>query len=940
MADSSLLRRSRDSSRGRSRRTSAQEEQSSSEYSSAEPQVNDTPSSPALGADKGDTFMDGSDADKDESARKAHERGRAEYSANEDVSRSSEESDDVERRARHDLRDNLGRFTYRRSSGTIKGRRGKKGLTHAEMAIMGRRAVAEEAATSETVDEDDEDENMRTIDHDIENMPDDGEETEQADEYEDIPIQSTTKEGSKRSCSLWTHYHPVVRDAVKILQARGADPAVLGYARLAGAGKGAIDYIVRKQSITIGRSVSFADCIIKSEGRHVSKRHASLFWKKENKEWVIRCLSRKNGIVINGVPIVPGSESISVKSRDLIEIGDVAFFFLAATSPVVHISNIPVLEKTIRVVREEESRDHYNYDEQKGRNVSVARGRHRDYKSGNHSRSSLYRGKRDHNSDHARLDRFPGLKKRTLSTDDTGDPEPHQYSRKRWKHSHRSRSRMARMDRPDTYESAGVEKADDLGVTEDEQEGDQKTEQRQEEKPDSFCGAVNFRQTRQRQSVIMSNQNKRSKRSGDVSEPATSSQLKETWNKKERTDFGRALFAVGVDPMFEADGSVSHYDWTRFRKIAELSKKSDLMLEDYYIRLMADVHALLEEEEREKRTKGPRTKHKQGCDCIVCENTRKSRQKKLEEREQSVVDDGANGESEVEEDTDVKITAKSSEKLVGLVTAQKLRVRLSIHEAASQVISGAGRAIFDKLREQPVRDLPNWWVAGVHDRALMCGTAIHGVGRWTDIWNDTQQKAFKKEKERQGDSIVWPSNAAAMKRVREISSAINAELRREAKRAAKSGHDWTSQDKQTNPKSTSKRPVTLRGELPFSRSRKPSRTAEAPGDDYVNLVWQGDGDDPDESTVESASHNGTEEGKGISDIPTEDDDVLEMEVEEEMEIEDDDGEETEDESAKEGDVNGKVRKKQAVGAADISTDEEEDEEDHIQYETASDSGSE
>lgn len=37
---------------------------------------------------------------------------------------------------------------------------------------------------------------------------------------------------------------------------------------------------------------------------------------------------------------------------------------------------------------------------------------------------------------------------------------------------------------------------------------------------------------------------------------------------------------------------------------------------------------LLAEEEREKRTKGPRTKHRPGRHCLVCEKARKLRLKK------------------------------------------------------------------------------------------------------------------------------------------------------------------------------------------------------------------------------------------------------------------------------------------------------------------------
>lgn len=69
---------------------------------------------------------------------------------------------------------------------------------------------------------------------------------------------------------------------------------------------------------------------------------------------------------------------------------------------------------------------------------------------------------------------------------------------------------------------------------------------------------------------------------------------------------------MGVDPKFTREGFIKPCAWIWFREVTELPKKSDSLLEDYYIRIMVDVRSLLSENEREKRTKGPRTKHKPG----------------------------------------------------------------------------------------------------------------------------------------------------------------------------------------------------------------------------------------------------------------------------------------------------------------------------------------
>lgn len=973
MADEMFGWRSRVAHRGHSRRSSAAHgEQSSSEYSSPGVLDNGTRLSPRRNAadrsDGGHAAHESNDfaddpADQNENLGQ-YRRGHlpSDSHGEEGGYPTSGDSGEPQHGSNHTRRHDTDEI-MELSPGSIKGRRGKKGLTHAEMAIMGRRATDTDSGSNET-ENDDAGENLiaNGRDHDIV-QADDGVTEDDSEDYREPPDRLNEGGKAKQRRSGWSEYHPVVLDAMKMLRARGAEPSELSYARLAGAGKGAVDYMVRKQSITIGRSASLADCAIKSEGRLISRKHARLFWKNDTKEWAIRCLSERNGVVVNGVPVVPGSESMSVRSRDLIELGDVAFFFLAATTPVVYVDNIPVLERAIRSIREQEDRELEEFEEHRRRSTGqygrALQGRHRlPPKSNRQKVNGLERKKRSQDahrprSKAARLERSTSSRKRPFSvvSGDIDNPDGLPRSRKRWRHPQKPRSRSGgtMAHGADADESdVGRRNHGDPYVTE-EDGYDQRQGLLQDERSDGPLSIGGGKVQLHRQRELMSNENKRKKKAsslhkGDDSELEQSSKHREDWNKKERTDFGRALFAVGVDPIVDADGSVEYYDWTRFRKIAELSKKSDLMLEDYYIRMMADVHSLLEEEEREKRTKGPRTKHKPGCDCIVCENTRKSRRKKREERDHSYADEGANGDSDLGEDADVKSTAKSNDKLVGLVTAQKLRVRLSIHEAARQVMYGAGKAVFEKLREQQVRDFPGWWRPGFHDQALMRGTAIHGVGQWSDIWNDRRQKAFRKQKERYGSSITWPSNQAAMKRVREISSAINAELRREAKRAAKGEQELCTTNKRMKPKRTSKKHSVQGAERSFSRRRKSARATEVSGDEYEEVGSDGPERDPGESTAESGSENEVLETQGVSEILIEDDDdVLEMEVEEEMEIEEeveDAGDETEDEDGKVGHSVGIVVKKESTPVADVSTDEEEDDEDNIQYETASDSGSE
>lgn len=827
------------------------------------------------------------------------------------------------------------------------GRLGKKGLPNIEMSMHPHHDTTSSSYSDDENDHDD-DQNMRATSHahQEENGPED---SQSDDDHYHSPQHGRSK--TKPMPSLWSKYDPIVEEVANMLVERNTSINQLGYARLASAGRGTVDYIVRKRSIIIGRMESSVDCHIRSDSRFVSKKHAKLEWNDNREEWLLECISAKNCIVVNGVPVVHGSTPFPLKSRDLVEIGDVSFYFLAATTPVYHINDIAELEKIIERVRSQEDDMHppeprperirsSHYDDTDSRNDRLSQ-------VGSRRMGRTSRKMRGSESSHAH-ELEHGKRKKTRKGKRKGSSGG---TTSHWKEEKRSKSRGGRSSRGGAVRDTNRKssKASHAASTDDEEEEQVKTTVKRVEVDDIVADGKGVMGGGQ----LMSNYNSRLKASGAVEEEDSSSKgskYKEEWTKKEHSDFCRSLFAVGVDPILAEDGTIEQYNWQRFRKIEELPKKSDLMLEDYWIRVMTDVRALLEEEEIEKRTKGPRTKHKPGCDCIVCENTRKSRRKKRQERE------GAKGgeatESEEEEEDGFKSTARTSDRLVGLVTAQKLRVRLGIHDALSQLKTPAGVAVLEKLqkhRNNHPRDFPDWWRPGHHDKELMRGSRIHGVGQWSDIWNDPRLKGFRRMKERHGSSVIWPSNQAAMKRLRELSSSINAERRKEAKRATRRA--WLESTSGTIERSTKKDNKRSAGRPVAERSTKRRKTKQDAGptarDDHEigtqSEIGEESGDQ--ESMQGRATPYG---GVDAANVETEDEDEVQLEVEEEMEIEvDEDGMATEDDD--EGDdkpltgPSSSFAGKQPVGpmipAGEVSTDDEEEEE-QGGLETASETESE
>jgi FHA domain len=746
----------------------------------------------------------------------------------------------------------------------------------------------------------------------------------------------------------------------------GETKGTAGYAKLSGIGRGAIDYLVRSKTVTIGRAGFGADCQLRSDARTVSRHHATIHWAAEAETWAISCHSSSNALMVDGAPVIANTPPMPLHSRVLIEIGDAAFFFLAAVEPFCRTSAIDSLEDQIDRMRA----DRINTEFAKQMEEEAAKSRKAAAKGGSASGRALSghrRSRRDNESDdeygddevaqidasfdmgdadggeedvyddddddvalvvsNKRSSRHGSKKrKRTHSDEDENDDDARRRRRKDRKKKKRKKKRR-RLEANLSCRPHDAETEDDDDQPEDVEEEDTRS---------PLQSGTDFEDPRLRPGRG---------RKRKVSFVANPDAVRADWNKKERADFCRAIFAVDVDKVYDADGELVTYDWDRFRGIAKLEKKTDAMLSEFYHRMMADMESLLEEEAREKRTKGPRTKHKPGCDCVVCENTRKSRRKKEEENRDDVDDpesrfggdrganadtgdgsyNGKSGHNEADDECKAEKSGRQSdatpraERVLGLVTAQKLRVRMGIHEAARQVDSAAGQIVIRKLKTQPHSsaangDLPEWWETGVHDHALMVGTARHGVGQWYDIWLDSHNPELVRARSNEGRGIEWPTTQVAMKRLREVSSAVNAEIRRVAKKKARRSDDGGSEDEERmrKPSGEYKRSARRGSGLGNNRHKTKGRPRDVSDDEILETF---DSDEPvalqenadtvyaweeEEYADEEAGYDAAEgEGEGEHEDTNSrhgdgDDDEGEDEESEDDEGEDDDGAEVEE----------------------------------------------
>lgn len=378
----------------------------------------------------------------------------------------------------------------------------------------------------------------------------------------------------------------------------------------------------------------------------------------ENRSWMIHCLSKKNGVLVDGVPIAHGMPPLPLQSRQLIELGEAALYFLEPRPPLIYTHNIEKTEKDIQRKRKAKEDAEIAARRAKARRKVVKKP----------------------------VSRTPASRSR-------GGPTT-------------TAATAAARRRRAPAKAAGAGGGERGGAG-------------------SRGGPKASGKSRGKASAK------------PVVKKVKEAPPKDAWTKREKSEFLRAIFASGVK---KDENEV--FDWKQFRANAGgLPNKEDINLKEYYDRLMKDVELLVDTANRSKKESGRsrRTKHKESCECVICEHSRKKAARiaagtprpddlkpppppppppsedKTAEGGAESKDGGGEGGETGDGDKSQAATATAADAardeavknaLVGLVTAQKLRVRLGLIEAANAVDTAAGIAALARLTSQPIKPAP------------------------------------------------------------------------------------------------------------------------------------------------------------------------------------------------------------------------------------------
>lgn len=157
-------------------------------------------------------------------------------------------------------------------------------------------------------------------------------------------------------------------------------------------------------------------------------------------------------------------------------------------------------------------------------------------------------------------------------------------------------------------------------------------------------------------------------------------------NRKEENDFYRAIMAYGIEHSKDGKKIV----WDRFKALARLDKKYDETMNEFYLAFMAAC---------KKAIKEPLDEDEEACPLTI-DSIEEVKAKKILAR------------------VDLIKTIRDD-----VLKHAKLDERLLLCEAAN--------------------DLPDWWIAGKHDKDLIQGVARHGMARMDYYVLNDPELSFK-----------------------------------------------------------------------------------------------------------------------------------------------------------------------------------------------------
>uniref|UniRef100_A0A0K2SX23 Chromodomain-helicase-DNA-binding protein 7 n=1 Tax=Lepeophtheirus salmonis TaxID=72036 RepID=A0A0K2SX23_LEPSM len=177
------------------------------------------------------------------------------------------------------------------------------------------------------------------------------------------------------------------------------------------------------------------------------------------------------------------------------------------------------------------------------------------------------------------------------------------------------------------------------------------------------------------------------------------------WTKKEESDFLNTLLVFGVECSKE-----QRMVWDRFRHISKLERKSDDILNEYYISIIGMCKKIL-------------------------------------------------GKSTNEEDADSNLQNVSPD-ILSDERAKKVLVRMELFRKIREDIIN-DENLEEKLELcDMVQDLPEWWIPGLHDKDLLLGAARHGIQRMEYYVLNDPELSFKDivQRHSKGQSLIDEKN--------------------------------------------------------------------------------------------------------------------------------------------------------------------------------------
>ncbi|GMH33669.1 hypothetical protein BSKO_01503 [Bryopsis sp. KO-2023] len=210
------------------------------------------------------------------------------------------------------------------------------------------------------------------------------------------------------------------------------------------------------------------------------------------------------------------------------------------------------------------------------------------------------------------------------------------------------------------------------------------------------------------------------------------------WSRKEKLEMVKTLMTFGMpEEMSHHSEDQLCIDWKALKQHTTFQDHPESEVQRLCEELVAEAGEILSSNEAHRKSTHPADSKKRKTKAKVSNQGEEGISEGLNNPAEGMHrENQQEGEADAMEITETPIDAFKADRVLTPQTATKLKDRLEMFSTLRKGFLVLKSGALNKGLAAKMQDLPEWWVAGVHDVDLVSGALSYGVNAWIAIERD------------------------------------------------------------------------------------------------------------------------------------------------------------------------------------------------------------